>query len=177
MFKLTGEHVTDATNASRTLLFDIAEDRWDGELLELFGVPERALPRVQPSAGPFGHTHADALPGGSVLVAGVAGDQQAALFGQACVDPGMGKNTYGTGSFVLINAGFQMPQPPAGAARDGRLRGRTALARTRWRRRSSRPARPCSGCATAWASSSAPSRPRCWRASLRATTASTSCRR
>ncbi|HEX3434793.1 MAG TPA: glycerol kinase GlpK [Solirubrobacteraceae bacterium] len=114
LFKLTGEHVTDATNASRTLLYDIAANRWDAELLELFGVPECALPRVQPSAGPFGHTHADLLPGGSVVVAGVAGDQQAALFGHACVDPGMGKNTYGTGSFVLINAGFEMPPPPPG---------------------------------------------------------------
>jgi glycerol kinase len=114
LFKLTGEHVTDTTNASRTLLFDIAANRWDPELLELFGVPERSLPRVQPSAGPFGHTRADLLPGGPVLVAGVAGDQQAALFGHACVDPGMGKNTYGTGSFVLINAGFEVPEPPAG---------------------------------------------------------------
>jgi glycerol kinase len=114
LFKLTGEHVTDATNASRTLLFDIASNRWDPQLLELFGVPERSLPRVQPSAGPFGQTRADLLPGGTVTVSGVAGDQQAALFGHACVDPGMGKNTYGTGSFVLINAGFQMPAPPPG---------------------------------------------------------------
>jgi glycerol kinase len=114
IFKLTGEHATDATNASRTLLYDIGEGRWDPELLELFGVPERSLPRVQASAGPFGQTRADALHGHVVAVSGVAGDQQAALFGHACVDPGMGKNTYGTGSFVLINAGFQMPQTPPG---------------------------------------------------------------
>jgi glycerol kinase len=114
IFKLTGEHATDATNASRTLLYDIREGRWDPELLELFGVPERSLPRVQASAGPFGRTRADALHGHAVEVSGVAGDQQAALFGHACVDPGTGKNTYGTGSFVLINAGFRMPQPPPG---------------------------------------------------------------
>ena len=114
IFKLTGEHATDATNASRTLLYDIAEGRWDPELLELFGVPERALPRVQASAGPFGRTRAQALHGHAVSVTGVAGDQQAALFGHACVDPGMGKNTYGTGSFVLINAGHTMPETPPG---------------------------------------------------------------
>jgi glycerol kinase len=112
LFKLTGEHVTDATNASRTLLYDIARGCWDAELLELFGVPERALPRVQPSAGPFGVTRADALHGHAAPVTGVAGDQQAALFGHACVDPGMGKNTYGTGSFVLVNTGFEPPPPP-----------------------------------------------------------------
>ncbi|HLB21536.1 MAG TPA: glycerol kinase GlpK [Solirubrobacteraceae bacterium] len=114
IFKLTGEHVTDATNASRTLLYDIGEGRWDPELLELFGVPERSLPRVQSSAGPFGRVRADQLHGHAVTVHGVAGDQQAALFGHACVDPGTGKNTYGTGSFVLINAGFQRPRTPPG---------------------------------------------------------------
>ena len=114
IFKLTGEHLTDATNASRTLLYDIAEDHWDQELLELFDVSERALPRVLASAGEFGRTRPEALHGHSVPISGVAGDQQAALFGHACIDPGMGKNTYGTGSFVLINAGFTMPRPPSG---------------------------------------------------------------
>ena len=114
VFKLTGEHVTDASNASRTLLFDIAAGAWDPELLELFGVPERALPRVQASAGVLGETRPEALHGHAAPLAGVAGDQQAALFGQACVDPGMGKNTYGTGSFVLLNAGFTAPEPPRG---------------------------------------------------------------
>ena len=113
-FKLTGEHVTDASNASRTLLYDIAAGRWDPELLELFGVPERALPRVLGSAGAIGETRPEALHGHAIAVAGVAGDQQAALFGQACVDPGMGKNTYGTGSFVLLNAGFAVPAPKPG---------------------------------------------------------------
>jgi glycerol kinase len=114
IFKLTGEHLTDVSNASRTLLYDIAEGRWEPELLELFGVPERALPRVCPSAGLFAQTRPEALHGHAVPVAGVAGDQQAALFGQACVEPGMGKNTYGTGSFVLLNTGLAAPEPVAG---------------------------------------------------------------
>jgi glycerol kinase len=114
LFKLTGLHLTDASNASRTMLLDIASGRWDPELLGLFGVPERALPEVRPSAGPFGPTLPAALHGHAVPVTGVAGDQQAALFGQACVEEGMGKNTYGTGSFVLLNAGFTAPPPAPG---------------------------------------------------------------
>jgi glycerol kinase len=114
LFKLTGEHVTDVSNASRTLLYDIGRRRWAPELLELFDVPVGALPRVAPSAGILGRTRADALHGHTVPVAGVAGDQQAALFGQACVDPGRGKNTYGTGSFVLLNTGFVAPEPKQG---------------------------------------------------------------
>jgi glycerol kinase len=113
-FKLTGEHVTDPSNASRTMLFDIAAGRWDPELLELLDVPERSLPRVLESAGILGETRPEALHGHAVAVAGVAGDQQAALFGQACVEEGMGKNTYGTGSFVLLNTGFTVPEPPPG---------------------------------------------------------------
>jgi len=113
-FRLTGEHVTDASNASRTLLYDIAAGRWDPELLDLFDVPARALPQVLPSAGVLGRTLPEALHGHAVPLAGVAGDQQAALFGQACVDPGMGKNTYGTGSFLLLNTGFTMPEPAPG---------------------------------------------------------------
>ena len=113
-FKLTGEHLTDCSNASRTLLYDIRRGAWDPELLELLGVPERALPRVVPSAGELARTRPESFAGASVSLGGIAGDQQAALFGQACVDPGMGKNTYGTGSFVLLNAGFQPPPPPPG---------------------------------------------------------------
>jgi glycerol kinase len=114
IFKLTGEHLTDVSNASRTLLYDIAAGRWDPELLELFGVPERSLPRVCPSAGVLAQTRPAALHGHAVPVAGVAGDQQAALFGQACLEPGMGKNTYGTGSFVLLNTGASAPEPVPG---------------------------------------------------------------
>jgi glycerol kinase len=113
-FKLTGEHVTDCTNASRTMLYDIAAGSWDPELLELLGVPERALPRVVQSAGPVALTRAEELHGHAAPLAGIAGDQQAALFGQACVSPGMGKNTYGTGSFVLLNAGARAPEPQPG---------------------------------------------------------------
>jgi glycerol kinase len=109
VYKLTGELVTDVTNASRTLLYDIHKGCWDDDLCELLGVPGRALPEVRPSIGAFGTTRADALHGHEVPVAGIAGDQQAALYGQACLDPGLGKNTYGTGSFVLLNAGTEAP--------------------------------------------------------------------
>ncbi len=112
-FKLTGQHLTDASNASRTLLYDIFASRWDPELLELFEIPARALPEVRPSAGVFAQTLPSALHGHTVPLTGVAGDQQAALFGQACVDPGLGKNTYGTGSFALLNTGFSPPEKPA----------------------------------------------------------------
>lgn len=114
IYKLTGEHLTDVSNASRTMLYDIRAGRWDPELLALFGIPERALPAVGPSAGDLGRTNPARLHGHSVPVAGVAGDQQAALFGQACTEPGMGKNTYGTGSFVLLNAGPAAPAPARG---------------------------------------------------------------
>ncbi|MCW3016070.1 MAG: glycerol kinase [Solirubrobacterales bacterium] len=113
-FKLTGEHVTDQSNASRTLLYDIAEGVWDDGLCAMFGVPQRSLPQVRPSIGEFGVTRADALHGHTVPVAGIAGDQQAALYGQACLDPGQGKNTYGTGSFVLLNSGAAPPLAPPG---------------------------------------------------------------
>ena len=106
MFKLTGEHLTDASNASRTLLYDISSGCWDPDLLALFDIPARALPEVRPSAGVFAQTLSSALHGHAVPLAGVAGDQQAALFGQACIDPGLGKNTYGTGSFVAAEHRF-----------------------------------------------------------------------
>ncbi|HEY7633567.1 MAG TPA: glycerol kinase GlpK [Thermoleophilaceae bacterium] len=104
IFKLTGAHVTDYSNASRTMLFDIRRLDWDGELCELLGVSRDALPTPAPSAHIQGETSEF---GGSVPVAGIAGDQQAALYGQACHEPGLGKNTYGTGSFVLQNAGTE----------------------------------------------------------------------
>jgi glycerol kinase len=114
LFKLSGEPLTDPSNASRTMLYDISKSSWDPELLELFGVPEQALPQLRPSCGAIATTRADALHGHEVPIAGVAGDQQAALFGQACVDPGLGKNTYGTGSFVLQNSGYAAPEPAEG---------------------------------------------------------------
>jgi glycerol kinase len=114
VFNLTGEFATDASNASRTLLYDIRAGAWSDELCELLGVPMRALPEVRPSIGDFGTTRPEALHGHAVQVAGIAGDQQAALYGQACLDPGLGKNTYGTGSFVLLNAGDEPPAPQEG---------------------------------------------------------------
>ncbi|HEY2631568.1 MAG TPA: glycerol kinase GlpK [Solirubrobacteraceae bacterium] len=114
IFKLCGVHLTDSSNASRTMLFDIASGQWEPELLALLDIPERSLAQVVPSAGVLGTTKPEALHGHAVPVAGVAGDQQAALFGQACVDPGMGKNTYGTGSFALMNTGYTAPEPVQG---------------------------------------------------------------
>ncbi|TMK21269.1 MAG: glycerol kinase [Actinobacteria bacterium] len=107
-------HATDYTNASRTLLYDIYAREWSDELLGTFGVPGSLLPDVRPSSGRFGETAPDAFFRASVPVSGIAGDQQAALFGQACFSPGMTKNTYGTGSFVLMNLGDDAPEPPEG---------------------------------------------------------------
>ena len=107
LYHLTGRHVTDLTNASRTMLFDIHACAWDDDLLGEFGIPRAALPAVHPSIHPtaFGTTRLDGLFDDAVPVAGVLGDQQAALFGQTCVEPGQAKTTYGTGSFVLMNTG------------------------------------------------------------------------
>ena len=97
-------HATDVTNASRTMLYNIHELRWDPWLLDLFGIPESLLPEVLPSSGEFGRTaSAGIVP--NVPICGVAGDQQAALFGQTCFNPGEAKNTYGTGCFMLMNTG------------------------------------------------------------------------
>jgi glycerol kinase len=107
-------HATEPSNASRTMLFDIRTRAWSPELLDLFSVPVAALPDVRPSSGRFGVT-ADGLPvAAGIPVSGIAGDQQAALFGQACFAPGMTKNTYGTGSFVLMNVGDTCPAPVEG---------------------------------------------------------------
>jgi glycerol kinase len=114
IYNLTGELVTDPSNASRTMLFDIAHSAWDDELKHLLGVEDARLPTITPSCGPLATTRPDALHGHEVPVAGVAGDQQAALFGQACIDPGLGKNTYGTGSFVLFNTGYAPAAPVTG---------------------------------------------------------------
>lgn len=105
--RLTGGrlHATDCSNASRTLMFDINELRWDERLLSILGVPVAMLPEVRPSSGIFAETDPASFLGAAVPIGGVAGDQQAALFGQACYREGMTKNTYGTGSFVLMNTG------------------------------------------------------------------------
>ena len=99
-------HATDPTNASRTMLYNIHEGRWDEELLALFGIPASMMPEVRPSSGIFGETSYPGLPAG-IPIMGVAGDQQAALFGQCCFAPGEAKNTYGTGCFMLLNTGSE----------------------------------------------------------------------
>lgn len=106
VYKLTGNevHVTDVSNASRTMLFDIHNRKWDDKMLKELAIPESVLPEVKSSSEVYGHTVAD-LFGSPIPIAGIAGDQQAALFGQACFEPGMAKNTYGTGCFMLMNTG------------------------------------------------------------------------
>jgi glycerol kinase len=110
LWRLTGGevHATDATNAGRTLLFDIHRQLWDEDLLALFGIPKAVLPSVRDSSGVFGAT-APGLFGARIPIAGVAGDQHAAMVGQACFAPGMVKSTYGTGCFALLNAGERPP--------------------------------------------------------------------
>ncbi len=111
IWKLTNGavHATDPTNASRTMLYNIREHRWDNDLCDAIGVPINALPAVRPSSGRFGLTATESGVPEGIPISGVAGDQQAALFGQACFEPGMAKNTYGTGSFVLLNVGVDCP--------------------------------------------------------------------
>jgi len=121
------DHVTDPSNASRTLLYDIRRDAWSEEMGELFGVPLHNLPEVRDSSGPISQTDPEAFAGVSAPVSGIAGDQQAALFGQACLEPGMAKNTYGTGSFVLLQTGSDRVRSRSGMLttiawrREGRL--------------------------------------------------------
>lgn len=115
VYRLTGGkvHATDATNASRTMLYDINRHSWSDELLTLFGIPSAMLPHVRPSAGDFGVAGAEHF-GKSIPIAGAVGDQQSALYGQGCWSRGMGKNTYGTGAFLLFNAGDKRPNAGGG---------------------------------------------------------------
>ena len=115
IWQLTGgaAHVTDPTNASRTLLYNIHDREWDPVLLEALDIPRAMLPEVRPSAGLFGETRVEA-PVSGIAITGVAGDQQAALYGQGCWDPGMAKNTYGTGAFVVANLGQHRPSSHGG---------------------------------------------------------------
>ncbi|HVF40149.1 MAG TPA: glycerol kinase GlpK [Gemmatimonadaceae bacterium] len=115
IWKLTSGriHATDPTNASRTMLFDTTSRSWSDELCAVFSVPRAILPEVRPSSGDFGVTSADHF-GSAIPIAGVAGDQQAALFGQGCVAAGEGKNTYGTGAFLLLNTGDVRAEPGNG---------------------------------------------------------------
>jgi glycerol kinase len=115
IYKLSGgkAHVTDYTNASRTLIFNIEKKQWDAELLDILNIPAELLPRVLPSSGEFAKTACRELPAG-IPIAGVAGDQQAALFGQACFEKGLAKNTYGTGCFMLSYLGDQLVRSRSG---------------------------------------------------------------
>jgi len=114
--RLTGgaRHVTDSSNASRTLLYDVTAGGWSDELCELLGVPSAALPEIGPSYGDLARTDAASFLGLDLPIAGIAGDQQAAMFGQTCFAPGESKCTYGTGSFVLINTGSELVRSYAG---------------------------------------------------------------
>jgi glycerol kinase len=114
MWRLTGGriHATDPSNASRTMLFGLASLDWDEQMLGLLNVPRSVLPEVRPSSGRFATTDAESFLGAAIPISGVAGDQQAALFGQGCFQAGRSKNTYGTGSFLLMNSG---PKPPPAA--------------------------------------------------------------
>ena len=116
LFNLTGGrvHATDPSNASRTMLFDIGKLAWDPDMCTLLNVPMHALAEVLPSSGRFGVTTEDSGVPAGIPISGIAGDQQSALFGQACFTPGMAKNTYGTGSFVLLNVGSTCPEPSEG---------------------------------------------------------------
>ncbi len=116
IWKLTdgAAHVTEPSNASRTMLFDIRTLEWSSDLCEMLDVPIDALPEVLPTSGRFATTADTTAFGAGIAISGVAGDQQAALFGQACFEPGMTKNTYGTGSFVLMNVGDECPEPVDG---------------------------------------------------------------
>lgn len=116
VWKLTGgtTHITDTTNASRTLLYDIGELEWSSDMLEMFGIPASIMPEVLPSSGRFGTTAMNLPVPGGLPISGIAGDQQAALFGQACFATGAAKNTYGTGSFILMNVGQSKPEPVDG---------------------------------------------------------------
>ncbi len=116
LWQLTGGevHATEPSNASRTMLFDIRTLDWSEVLCDLFGVPRHALPEIRPSSGRFGTTAVGVGVPAGIPISGVAGDQQAALFGQACFEPGLTKNTYGTGSFVLMNIGQECPDPVEG---------------------------------------------------------------
>ncbi|MFQ5514543.1 MAG: glycerol kinase GlpK [Myxococcota bacterium] len=116
IYKLTGGalHVTEYSNASRTLLYDIHKLSWDPELLDTLEIPNAIMPEVRDSSGEFGTTAPGLLDGARVPIAGVAGDQQAALFGQACFEPGQTKNTYGTGCFILMNTGSEARRSESG---------------------------------------------------------------
>lgn len=116
LWKLTGGgvHATDYTNASRTMCFNIGKRAWDADILKLFGIPPQLMPKIMRSSGIFGYSKKIGRLGAGIPIAGIAGDQQAALFGQTCFEPGAMKNTYGTGCFILMNTGKKRPSSKHG---------------------------------------------------------------
>jgi len=151
IWRLTGGrvHVTDYSNASRTLIFNIHTLQWDDQLLEILDVPRAMLPEVRSSSEVVGLTEKELL-GAAIPIAGVAGDQQAATFGQGCFTPGSAKNTYGTGCFMLLNTGPQ-PVPSKNNLLTTIGWGLAGRSPTVWRAQCSLPARWSSGSAMAWA--------------------------
>jgi hypothetical protein len=145
IWKLCGEHATDVSNASRTMLLDISRLEWDDELLALFSVPREVLPRLVPSSGVVGEGE---LLGVRIPVGGIAGDQQAALFGQRCFTPGQAKVTYGTGAFVLVNAGSAPAAPRQASCARSPGSSATTIPSMRSRAPCSSQARRSSGSAT-----------------------------
>ena len=177
VWNLTGGrvHCTDASNASRTLLFNIHTGEWDDELLRILDVPRALLPEVVASSGICGDDADSAA--ATVPIAGIAGDQQAALFGQACLAPGLAKNTYGTGCFLLLNTGSERRRLAQQSADDRRVAARRRASTTRSKAACSSAARSCNGCATGCRSSAARRRSRRSPRACPTTAASTSCRR
>jgi glycerol kinase len=177
LWRLTGGrvHASDASNAARTLLFDIHRDAWDDTLLQRLQIPAALLPAVHPSAHRYGETDA-ALFGAPIPITGVAGDQQAALFGQACFRPGLAKNTYGTGCFMLLATGAEARDSQVGLLTTRAAQTGAARRSTRWRAACSSAARWCSGCATAWAPSAPAATSRRWPPASATAAASASCR-
>ncbi len=151
LWKLTGGalHLTDPTNACRTLLFNLHTGAWDEELLRLLDVPRELLPEVRSSSEVYGET-APGLFGAPVPIAGIAGDQQAALFGQNCLSRGLAKNTYGTGCFMLDEHRAAARCVPPPVAHDRRVARRAHRLITLWKAASSSAAQSCNGCGTGW---------------------------
>ncbi len=168
-----GVHVTDVTNASRTLFMDLETLQWDDEILKAFDVPRSMLPEIKSSSEVYGQVESSSLLR-EVPIAGILGDQQAATFGQAAFDQGESKNTYGTGNFLIFNTGTDIIHCRTASSPRSATSWATRSRTTRSRAPSPSPARSCSGCATTSASCRAPRRSRRWPPPSRTTAACTS---
>ena len=177
IYNLTGGavHATDYTNASRTMLFNIHTLEWDDELLKMLDIPRSMLPEVRWSSDDYGSVSNEIMTYGPPIT-GVAGDQQASLFGHCCFTPGCTKNTYGTGCFMLMNTGEAFVTPSTASCRPS-ASPKAARSPMRWRVRYSTPARRFNGCATSWDSSRAPRRHPICAVISTATAAAIWCRR